>query len=281
MTVIAHGALLLARGATAAAAATGGRAAAVWMSRVRTHGRSHLITLLPLLLLTVTVGAATSGAGATGAGTPADPQALVFAVPFTNDAVLKSGRATKIYGLAPATAVSGAITVTVTDDSGAQPSYVVVASRPPEAAIGGGADQMCFARCLHAGFCALGDVSSCVKPSCAMGCALAARTPSHAACVATCAAASANLNTSCLEPTASCNQGNPLVPQGGCNFIVPSPASPHHGPGQTLQNETFSMCADRQEGWAAPPILTNGTQCTTCNTQPEVRKRCLLSVFDI
>ena len=172
-----------------------------------------------------------------------------------------------MYGLAPAGGAAGIVTVTVSDDSGATPSYDVVAAQPPAAAqaVGGSAkaNQLCFDRCLRAGFCAIADVSSCVKPSCAMGCILAARTPSHAACTAQCTAASANMNSSCLVPTAVCNQGNPSAPKTtgfGCNFLVPSAAAPHHGPGQTMQNESFSMCADRQEGWAAPPILSERCQ---------------------
>ena len=173
-----------------------------------------------------------------------------------------------MYGLVLAGGAAGAITVTVSDDSGATPSYEVVAAQPPAAAaqaVGGRAkaSHLCFDRCLRAGFCAIADVSSCVKPSCAMGCILAARTPSHAACTDQCTAASANMNTSCLEPTAVCNQGNPSAPKMtgfGCNFLVPSAAAPHHGPGQTMQNESFSMCADRQEGWAAPPILSECCQ---------------------
>ena len=36
----------------------------------------------------------------------------------------------------------------------------------------------------------------------------------------------------------------------------------------------LSQCVWLQEGWAAPPILTNGIQCTTCTTHPECALGC-------
>ena len=158
--------------------------------------------------------------------------------------------------------------MTVDDDTGATPSYTLPAALLPASTAGGTANPLCGVRCLDAGFCALGQVSSCAKPSCNMGCILAARTATTDACTEQCELAGVYFNASCNEPTAACNQGSPAAPKAsgfGCDFVVPSPAAPHHAAGEALQNESFSLCADREEGWSSPPVLTNGTECTTCN----------------
>ena len=218
--------------------------------------------MLPLLA------AATAAAVATS-------NEITFAVPFTNDAVLQRGPAVAaVYGLV-AHSTTG-VKVTVTDDANGS-SYTVHATLRPASSAGGTSNPLCQQRCLSAGFCAVGEVSSCVKPSCAMGCILAGRTATAAACKTQCTRASANWNASCNVPSAACNQGNPAAPKStgfGCNFVVPSPADTHHSTGEITQNETFTMCADRAEGWSAPPVLSNGTQCTSCNTQPECEMGC-------
>ena len=217
-------------------------------------------------------------ASVTTAAAVAPPAAdFAFAVPFTDDLVLQmQPAAPAVYGLAPA--AWAAVSLTVTDDSGSSAPQTVPAAISPPKATDGAANPLCQRRCLAAGHCALGQVSSCIKPSCAMGCILAARTAGLAQCRAQCAAASRWWNASCNKPTAECNQGSTLAPKksgNGCNFVVVSPANPAaHLPGETTQNETFQMCADRAEGWSAPPILTNGTECTTCNTQPECARGC-------
>ena len=203
-----------------------------------------------------------------------------FAVPFTDDAVLQQApAAASIYGLVSA---GSSVQLFVTDDA-TRAAYSVPAAVLPyhSGAVGGSANPLCQQRCLDAGFCAVGQVSSCVKPSCAMGCILAGRTASVSACKAQCTLASANWNASCNQPTAACNQGNPALKGGGCDFVVPSPPDRHHSPGETTQNETFQMCADRQEGWSSPPVLTNGTQCTSCNVRPECAMGCGFWTWDV
>ena len=55
--------------------------------------------------------------------------------------------------------------------------------RPPH---GHGNQSSCPSACLAAGHCCVGDVSSYLTPSCAMGCTIAAQSPSTTACMEVC-----------------------------------------------------------------------------------------------
>ena len=159
--------------------------------------------------------------------TTAAPDDFALSVGFTNDMILQRGAQTAIYGLTPTTTAK--VSVVVSDDSGGvQPAtyHAVVtppasAAAPPLAPGSGTSNPLCDQRCLAAGHCCQGDTSGCNKPSCAMGCILAGRTASAAACKASCADAA----------------------KGACTYEVVSPAGPHHLPQDKLQNESFGMCS--------------------------------------
>ena len=166
---------------------------------------------------------------------------LSFSAGFTDDAVLQRGpSAAAVYGVAP---LGAEVTVSLIDESGRSSERSVVAAT---AQMGGTADPLCQARCLASGRCAEGQISACQKPSCAMGCILAGRTPSTTTCKSDCAVAASD--------------------KSGCEFTVVSPAGPWHLPGDKLQNQTLQMCSNG-------PILTNGTQCSSCNG-PECEPGC-------
>jgi len=166
---------------------------------------------------------------------------LAFSAGFTDDTVLqRAPAAAAIYGVAPA---GSAVSVTVANDNGGAP-YTVTADTT--VLMGGTADPLCQARCLDAGHCAEGQISSCQKPSCAMGCILAGRTASTSECKSACAYAASD--------------------KAGCEYVVVSPAGPWHLPGDTTQNETLQMCFNG-------PVLANGTQCGACGG-PECEPGC-------
>ncbi len=167
---------------------------------------------------------------------------FAVSVGFTSDMVLQRGAQTAIYGLTATAAAK--VSVEVLDDSGGVQPYTIQAKvTPPSSAAAaplapgsGTANPLCSQRCLEAGHCCQGDTSGCGKPSCAMGCIIAGRTASNAACKASCAAAASS----------------------GCTYSVVSPAGPHHLPQDHLQNESFQMCS----GGA---VLSNGTICQSCS----------------
>jgi hypothetical protein len=166
---------------------------------------------------------------------------LTFSAGFTDDAVLQRGPgAAAVYGLAPR---GMQVTVTLTDEHGISAPVALPASI---VAMGGTADPLCQARCVATGRCAEGQISACQKPSCAMGCILAGRTPSATVCKADCAVAASD--------------------KSGCEFTVVSPAGPWHLPQDTTQNQTLQMCSNG-------PILSNGTQCSSCSG-PECEPGC-------
>ena len=184
--------------------------------------------------------------------TTAAPDDFALSVGFTNDMILQRGAQTAIYGLTPTTTAK--VSVVVSDDSGGvQPAtyHAVVtppasAAAPPLAPGSGTSNPLCDQRCLAAGHCCQGDTSGCNKPSCAMGCILAGRTASAAACKASCADAA----------------------KGACTYEVVSPAGPHHLPQDKLQNESFGMCS-------GGTYLTNGTICQSCSgTDAQNRSEC-------
>ena len=195
----------------------------------------------PAFLLALTAGAAVAAA-----------DDFAVSVGFTSDMVLQRGVQTPIYGLTASTTAK--VTIEVSDDSGGvQPAtYQAVvtppssAAAPPLAPGSGTSNPLCAERCLDAGHCCQGDISGCGQPSCAMGCVLAGRTASTAACKASCVAAA----------------------KSKCVYDVVSPAGPHHLPQDTLQNESFQMCS-------GGTFLTNGTICQSCGgVDAENRTEC-------
>ena len=80
-----------------------------------------------------------------------------------------------------------------------------------------------------------------------MGCIIAGRTASVAACKASC------------DKAAS--------PSSGCVFTVVSPSGSWHLPSDTTQNQTLQMCSNG-------PILSNGTQCSSCGSGNECEQGC-------
>ena len=172
---------------------------------------------------------------------PASKPFLSFSAGLTDDAVLqRAPAAAAVYGLAPR---GTAVTVHLIDELGASAAVVVATA---EVEMGGTADPLCQSRCVTSGHCAEGQISACQKPSCAMGCILAGRTSSIAACKASCAIAA--------------------DPDSGCEFTVVSPAGPWHLPEDRYQNQTLQMCSNG-------PILSNGTQCSSCGG-PECQPGC-------
>jgi hypothetical protein len=180
-----------------------------------------------LRLVAVCIGKAAAAADDNGD----DVAGFTLSVGFTDDMVLQRSSQTAIYGLTPSS--DAKVSVRVSDDNGAVQPYTVqaIVTAPATAAAAplapgfGTANPLCDKRCLEAGHCCQGDTSGCGKPSCAMGCIIAGRTPSTAACKASCAAAAASQ----------------------CTFEVVSPAGPYHLPQDRLQNESFQMCG------VAPP----------------------------
>eukprot|EP00039_Didymoeca_costata_P005967 m.86252 g.86252 ORF g.86252 m.86252 type:complete len:759 (+) comp13049_c1_seq1:108-2384(+) len=162
---------------------------------------------------------------------------FAFGVPFTDDAVLQRGVKASIYGIVDADITT--VTVSVIDEATGQSVTAVPASILPSSAAGGTANPLCQQRCIDAGHCCQGSISSCQKPSCAMGCILAGRTKGVAECKAQCA----NIENS-----------------KQCSYSVVSPASPFHNPGETTQNQSIQMCSNC-------PMLSNGTQCGACGQE--------------
>ena len=186
---------------------------------------NHLTALQLLLFGGVTLALATAAAAAAAAGRERDSSKdapgggdFTFSVGFTDDMVLQRDAVTAVYGFTAS--ADAKVSVTVTDHSGT--TYTVDAVVSPAAAGGGTANGLCQERCLAAGHCCVGQISACQRPSCAMGCIIAGRTPLVYKCKADCKVAASS--------------------ESGCTFNVVSPAGPHHLPQDTTANESLQMC---------------------------------------
>ena len=133
---------------------------------------------------------------APAAAAPA-PAMLAWSDGLSNNAVLQRAPArAAVYGLASAGAPLPVVTLVDVRTGRVQ---ATVQAEPAGAAAGAAPRSgLCEAQCAAAGHCCVGNIASCQRPSCAMGCAIASATASVAACQAQCA----NMTNKCAYTVA-------------------------------------------------------------------------------